>query len=292
MKHSFFIRMSLVAAGMWSILPGCTSDPEPQVLQLVSGSNYVAGNRRLVGGKSIITAVYARAVSADAPLSKLRITFGFDSTNVTPVGQDLVFLDSTLAPNTTEFTLPVNYTPRNLGGKEHWRFIAQDSKGKEYSQQVRFTTTSANNDKSAFYRFTNVILSRMKTRKTAQDSLGLAAFSSIDGTGFPGYALRQPEISQRHDFALNKEISNKPSISSAKPNSFYLTKLSSANFDAINTVAALKETFLVPGVSKLDKLTAGQVIAYKTAADKVGLLRVNTVYRSLDSLAFDVKVEK
>ena len=284
--------MSLVAAGMWSILTGCTSDPEPQVLQLVSGSNYVAGNRRLVGGKSIVTAVYARAASTDAPLSKLIITFGFDSTNVTPVGQDLVFLDSTLAPNTIEFTLPVNYTPRNLGGKEHWRFIAQDSKGKEYSQEIRFTTTSANNDKSVFYRFTNVILSRLKTRYTAKDSLGLTAFSSTDGTGFPAYVLRQPGISKRYDFVLNRNLANKPNISATQPTTFYLTKLNGANFDAISTVAALKAAYEAPGVSTLDKVTAGQVIAYKTAADKVGLLRVNTVYKSLDSLAFDVKVEK
>jgi hypothetical protein len=258
----------------------------------VSGSNYVAGNRRLVGGKSITTAVYARAASTDAPLSKLRITFGYDSTNVPSPKQDMVFLDSTLAPNTLEFTLPVNYTPRNLGGKEHWRFIALDSKDKEYSQQLKFTTTSANNEKSVFYTFTNVLLSRLKTRRTQKDSVGLAAFSSIDGTGFPGYVLRQPDIRQRYDFVLNGDIIDKPNIRSAKPNALYLTNLTTPNFDAIKTVANLKATFPASGVSTLTKIIPGQVIAYKTVADKVGLLRVNTVYKSLDSLVVDVKVER
>ncbi len=110
----------------------CNNDTEPQsVLQLVSstGQNYVSENRTVAGGAPVITGVFAQAPTNNQSLVKFMAAFDHDSTDKST---DIVYLDSTLAPNTQTFAMSVAYTPRNLANKEIWKFIITDSEGKAF----------------------------------------------------------------------------------------------------------------------------------------------------------------
>ena len=274
----------------------CNNDPEaPSVLQLVSstGTNYVSENRNVPGGTPVITGVYAQAPTDDVSLAKFVVTFNHDSLDKqTPI----VFLDSTLAPNTKTFAMSVAYTTRNFANKEIWRFTITDSNGKTYQKEIRLkTTTTANIANSTYYTYTNIVLSRIKNpRNSSIDSSGLFGFASATGTSFPAYAVKQPGIVPKLDLLFNSTGTQKPSLSITDSDSLILTTLTPANFDGFTSVNAIKEAYPqnTPGVNKLENLKTDQVLAFKSVANKIGLLRIIKAHKTLDSLTINVKVEK
>ncbi|MDQ3291478.1 MAG: hypothetical protein M3Q05_09335, partial [Bacteroidota bacterium] len=277
----------------------CNDDSEaPTVLQLVSstGQTYVSEDRKLAGGSPVNTGVYAQAPSADVTLTNFKVTFTYDTTSKPNPINVVTYLDSTLAPNTSTFAMVVPYVPRNQLNKEIWRFTITDSKGKEYNKIINLSTTSANTTKSTIYTYTNVVLSRVKNPRNSLDSLGFVGFNSALGTSFPAYAVKQPSLNPLIDLFFNKSGTSKPSLSLAgiKGDSLRLTTLTSPEFDAVNNVSGLNSAYPAanPSYATIENLQPNQVLAYKTVNNKVGLLRINTVYKTLDSLGFDVKVQK
>ncbi len=273
----------------------CSTDPEaPSVLQLVSssGQNYVSENRNVAGGTPVITGVYAQAPTANVSLTKFVITFNHDSLDKqTP----MVFLDSTLAPDTKTFAMQVAYTPRNLANKEIWKFTITDSNNKTYQKVIRIkTTTTVNKADSRYYTYKNVLLIRLKyPDRPLVDSAGLFAFASATGTSFPGYTIKQPDIASRIDLIFNNTSTQKPNLSLMGSDSLALTSLTPEGFDGIDNVGEIVAAYpATSGASKFKILKDGEVLAFKTVLNKMGLLRINKVYRTLDSLAMDVKVEK
>ncbi|PSR54687.1 hypothetical protein AHMF7605_14805 [Adhaeribacter arboris] len=272
----------------------CNNDPDsPSVLQLVSstGQNYVTENRTLAGGTPVITGVYAQVPAADQNLSNFKVKFNHDSTGIRP---SVIYLDSTLAPETKSFAMLVSYVPRNQVNKEIWEFIVTDSQGKEYKKTIRLKTTSSNTNKSGIYTYANVLLSRIKNPRTSLDSIGFVGFAFASGTSYPAYALKQPN--SHIDLFFNNNGTSKPSLSlnTTKNDSLRLTNLTSPQFDGITSVSGLTSSYSVidKPYSTIENLQVDQVLAYKTLSNKIGLLRIKTVTRTLDSLIFDVKVEK
>lgn len=281
------------------LVTACNNEPEaPSVLQFVSstGSTYVSENRNVPGGTPVITGVYAQAPSADVNLTNFKVTFTYDTTSTPDPKNVITYLDSTLAPDTKTFAMQVAYTPRNLANKEIWTFTITDSNQKTYQRVVRLKTTStANTAKSTYYTYTNVVLSRFKSSENPLvNSLGLFGFASATGTSFPAYAVKQPDIASKIDLLLNSTGLQKPSLSIMGSDSLVLTTLTPENFDAFTNVNAIKEAYPknTPGVTKLENLKVDQVLAFKSVSNKIGLLRISKVHNTLDSLTFNVKVEK
>lgn len=292
MPKIFRLSSSLVI-GLLGLLAACNQDPEPPVLELVSGSNYVAGNRKLTGGTPVRTAVYAQAPTENTSLTKFEVFFEYDSIATTPA--EVIFLDSTLAANTTEFTMVVHYTPRNLIGKERWHFVVTDSQGKKYTRLLRFTTTSANSGKSGFYTFSNLILSRLKTKRTKADSVGLAGLAAEDGTAYPIYTLKQAAVNAKIDLVFNQTADDKPNLSIATPNAnpLHITGLNTDAFTKIINADNLRAAYPAgAGLPNSGALKVNQIIAFKTVKNKIALLHVKRSYRTADSLMIDVKAEK
>lgn len=295
MKKIIKSGLLLVLATVAILITGCDKNSESKpVLQLVStsGNNYVFDDRTLAGGTPVTTGVFAQAPANNQSLAKFKVTFSYDSTDQAPPPS--VYLDSILNAGTQSFSMPVAYTPRNIKGSEIWKFIVIDDKGKEYNQTIKLETTSAVNiPTSVIYTYSNVLLSRLKF--AGKDSVGNSSFASADGTTFPYYVVKQAAVARKIDLTLNSIGSEKPNLTAAtlNANSLQTTSLTPENFDAIRTVAALQESYpKTAGQSRLGNLEANQVIAFKSITDKVGLLRINTVYKTLDSLKFDVKIEK
>ncbi len=276
------------------LITGCNKDSESKsVLQLVSstGSNFISDNRTLAGGTPVITGVFAQAATDNQSLAKFKVTFNYDSLDITP---PVVYLDSALGPGTRAFSMPVTYTPRNLKGIEIWKFIITDDKGKEYVRDIQLKTTSSNTNRSVIYTYSNVLLRRFKFE--GKDSLGLISFASADGTSLPYYVVKQSSIAGKIDLTLNSIITEKPNLTAASVNatSLQMTILTPENFDAINTVVALQESYpKTEGQTRLSNLKANQIIAFKSITSKVGILRIKAIKpNTVDSLLFDVKIEK
>ncbi|MDQ4138933.1 MAG: hypothetical protein M3142_00265 [Bacteroidota bacterium] len=292
-KAGFYLSLLLITF----LFTNCDNEPEPtSVLQLVTntGQNYVSEDRTLPGGTPVITGVYAEASSADQSLTKFTVTFYHDSTDKKV--PEMIYLDSTLAPQTNTFAMLVPYVPRNQVNREIWKFTITDSKGKVFQKIINLKTTSGNTNNSTIYTYTKVLLSRTKNQSNTLDSLGFIGFNSATGTSFPAYAAKQPMINKQIDIFFNKSGTSKPSLSlaNAKGDSLRLTTLTSPQFDNINNVRDLNSAYPVTDMpySTIENLQPNQILAFKTVANKVGLLRINTVYKTLDSLAFDVKVQK
>ena len=263
------------------------------VLQLVStsGNNYVFSNRSLPAGTPVTTGVFARTINETKTLQKFKTNLSDSSNKDKPA----VYLDSTLKPGTQVFSMPVTYTPRNILGYEFWNFTVVDNTGKEYSQTIRLRTAPAANDlkKSPFYTFPKVLLSRVKIN--GKDSLGHVSFAAADGTTFPNYVIKQAAVADKIDLTLNSSVTNKPNLYSGALNASTLqtTSLKPENFNSITSAKALQDSYpKTAGQTSLGPLVPDQVIAFKSKAGKVGLLHVTTVYKTRDSLAFNVKVEK
>ncbi|QMU26773.1 hypothetical protein [Adhaeribacter radiodurans] len=276
------------------LVTACNNEPEtPSVLQLVSstGQNYVSENRNVSGGTPVITGVFAQSPTSNVSLTKFLVTFNHDSLDKQP---PVIYLDSTLAPDTKNFAMQVAYTPRNLANKEIWKFIITDSNNNTYQRVISIkTTTTVNKADSRYYTYKDVLLSRVKNPRTFLDSLGCIGFSSATGTSFPAYAAKQPEVNKQIDLLFNNTGTQKPSLSLMGSDSLALTALTPNDFDAIDNAGEIRNSYPATlGANKFENLKDGQVLAYKTTLNKIGLLRINKVYRTLDSLAIDVKVEK
>ncbi|QNF32466.1 hypothetical protein HUW51_06885 [Adhaeribacter swui] len=274
------------------LVTACNNEPEaPTVLQLVSSTNqnYVSENITKPGGASVTTGVYAQAPAENVSLTKFLVTLNYDTAATPDKKYEMIYLDSTLAPETKSFSMPVVYTPRNLASRETWNFTVTDSNNKTYTRSVRIRTTStANTYQSTYYTYSNVLLIRVNPLVVP---VSLYTFASATGTAFPTYAIN--EQSANIDFVLNNIGTQKPSLSLIKGDSLVRTALTLEGFNEINNVTKIKNAYpSAPGQARAENLKVNDVLAFRTRKNKMAVLRISEVFRTQDSLRFELKVEK
>lgn len=264
------------------LLLSCDNAPEPNTrLEFATGNNLTLGNRTVTAGEIISTSLYARTASAAIKFKKFVITCNYDSSATNTV----TYLDSAL--NVSDFGLYFTFGTRGLAGTETWQFTITDDRDSTYTKSFTLRTTTEN-AKQPFYTFSSLFYKQSGFRN-------LQYFSTRDGIVYPGYvALNdQAAIKPKIDFYFEIDDPNQNTFSlrtgPVNNTLFKTTTLTPTQFTQITNVTALRETYnlnTTPETTLISKSKADdpQVIAFKTAANKIGLLRLDTLQVLTDKI--------
>ena len=268
--------------------------PEPNTrLDFASGNSLTTSKRTVPAGELITSSLYARTASADVKFKRITITYDYDSS-----GTAVTYLDSVL--NSSDFGLYFTFSARGVAGTETWNFTITDDKDSTYTKNYTLTTTSDNNQR-AFNLFSTAFYKQTPFRN-------LQYFAAKYGTVYPGYVARQsttlkPDV----DFFFEIDDPQQNTLSVRAPESnittFKTTALTRTEFDQVASVAALTDVYntgAVVATNRIDNLKKDQVIAFKTATSKIGLIRLDSMQVLTDKtnntryyrMPYLVKVEK
>ena len=273
MFKSFISGWFLFITG-FLLLTSCSNDPEPRDrFDFAAGNSYTSGNRTNVpAGEILSTSLYAETASADTKFTKLTITCNYD---MSIAGKPTVtFLDSAL--NTSNLAMIFTVGTRGIAGREYWTFTLEDSGGKIYTKNYQIVTTKPN---AAYQAYSSVFY-----HKSALENIKY--FSTNNGLAYPGYIGRQTSIKDSTDFyfQIDDPVKNTFSLRSSEESktTFRTTGLTTDQFNNITTVAAITEAYNTNAVTQVPQLSKSkadpvQVVAFKTAKDKIGVMRLDTL---------------
>jgi hypothetical protein len=289
--RSFFIIGYSLA--VFILFTACDNAPEPKTrFEFATGQNLTTTNRSVTGGEIIFTSLYARTASSGNKFKKFTISCDYDSS-----GTPTIYLDSTL--NVSDFGIFYTFGTRGLTGTENWTFSIKDDRDSVYTKKFTLTTTSANKN-SPFYTFTSLFYKQSAFRS-------LQYFSAQDGMVYPGYlALHEPALKPKINFFFDTEnpqaIYPKVQTAPGSSTTFQATALTPKEFNDITNVPALTEKYNLnnPGATSLNNLKKGQVVAFKTTANKIGLILLDSMQVLTNQedntkyyrMPYTVKVEK
>lgn len=206
--------------------------------------------------------------------------------------------------------------PTNLGVNYTFSVPAGATDGTVYT--ITFTLTDDKNNTATSTRNINVKIATTLSSYSAvmilvpsTDKMSKTFYSSSDNTLYSRTDADNSSSTQsKIDFAYYYGVSNHASITSpygmptviqnlagwsVKNNTMLgLTTLTSANFDAADNAAVVSANSSAT-MSTVTTLIAGDVLAFKTVAGKMGLIRVSDIkgtYNDGDYMKIDVKVQK
>ncbi|WP_201982694.1 hypothetical protein [Hymenobacter rubidus] len=314
------MRFCLLLLCLPVLLASCSKTATPVRLDFIGTSSLTSGNKTVGPNDTLSTRVYA--VGADKPLKRLRITVtydpgltpityplplsSFDPTKNAPAAQELIYLDSLIAPlpqdpSGREYLFVNQFGARATSGTEQWQYTATDTQGATASRAYRLTARKP--DSAAVYHSYTALLRPVPVNPIGKTRARV--FLNLHyGLLLPKYALVNQEASLLANQNLVDLICLTNSTGTAlrlsapadtqaiKPNSvnwpsrrstqLRRTNLTSDQFSAAVTTAAFETAFNAGAAFTANPLSTGtltkdQVIAFKTADGLTGLLRVSDV---------------
>ena len=312
------LPLALLAACDPSLGPGPRID-------LVGSTRFLSANRRLTTpGDTVTTKLYA-STAEDEPLTRVRIAVTF-TPQKNPLDYNalqarnipynryprdsvgLVYLDTLLSPRTREFVFQSTASIRTTPGRETWTYEAFDAENRTSRTSIVLALAPGNNDSAlAYHRYTT----RLQTPRDFDNRPYLAL---LPGLTFPRYSARMSQdVQQLIDLiylpgANNGVVLASPAdkrIPLAWPegsrratqlraptvvpdlNAFNAADTTPELTAAFDTGTALADPLRTPALAK------GQIIAFRTADQKSGLLYVDSfVLTPVPSVVLQVHVQK
>ena len=261
-----------------------TATPKPTVTLTAPTSESVT----LSAGSSITITFEA---ASENELSKVTIAKG--GTNL---------LDSTIAKNTKSITISKTYTV-GASGTETYAITATDKENQVTTKTVTVTiNTSAqinaysakllggqsNSTSGSFFKSTTGDVLSQADAKAASASVDFLYFFGSSNAA----TIAAPADADAQTI-YNNSNTGIQTWATKNNTGFYASNLTSADFDALNSTAALDALTTGSASTKSNQLANGQVFGFKTAAGKSGAVRVGTVSGTQSgSITIDVKVSK
>lgn len=290
------------------VLAGCNPDPNPGPrIDLVGSTSppFLSSSRlSSLPADTFTTRVFAEARDNEngPALTRLRITVdytpnrnpyiyptstAFDPALVPKENQPLVFLDSVLAPGQRSIAFQYRAVTRSTTGRERWTFQVEDVEGR--TSQRAYQLTLRNTDSAqVFHRYPLRLQAPL-----ARTSRSFVMLSS--GIVLPAFAVG-PSPSQAAnrdsiDLVYQSITGGQPGLAAPadptltltgwprkRATEFRRTALNATDFGNTDTVPELLAAFAAGTAftpsTRTGSLSKAQVVAFRTATGKTGLLLV------------------
>jgi len=291
-RFRFYSLAMLVVAGI--ILGGCKKDEVEKIdlgptLSLKSGEGYTSADFSVEDGTSLKFGVTAsKSATHDNFLTRFNILYN-----------SLTLVDTVL--NTANFD--ADFTLKFVGagtGKIIFKITAQQ--GLTAEKELNVTITEPVIPGVEVFKRSDIELGSFN------DPIG-SFFNTTDTTV---YTVAQAKENQaKVDFLFFKGVTNQNTIAAPddadansitdfqlgdwttkNPTRFILTNLTPAQFDEIGDLHEFPEFEAANALSKINQLEANNVLFFKTAAGKLGYIKIADLYFRGDRIKIDVIVEK
>ena len=263
------------------LLAGCENEPEPRNrFDFAAGASYTSGNRSITAGEILSTSLYAETASGNTKFTKLTITCNYDTTVSISGKPTITYLDSALNTSNLAMVFTVGSRGRASGnqisGREYWTFTLEDDQKKTYVKKYRLVSS---HPAAGFQTYSSVFY-----HKSALENIRY--FSTTTGVAYPGYLGRNAfKDSVDFFFQIDNLSQNAFSLRSSenRKTTFRPTSLTTEQFTALNTASAIAEAFTAANpaaeVSQIPKSKTDpvQIVAFKTARNKIGVMRLDTL---------------
>ena len=224
-----------------------------------------------------------------------------------------VYLDSTLSQPVTEFVFQPTMGVRTTSGTERWEFQATDAAGNSASRAFRVTVRKSDS-LAVVHSYTLSLLA--PTGDSLVQRGGRRFLALLPGLAMPSYSLRNhPENQQLIDLIFLPSDSALVTPTHVRPlplarpvtrwtganqraTVLHRTSISTADFSNTTTAASLQQAFDNNNVSFATPTSTGilstnQVVAFKTADGRYGLIQVAERRRTpYSALKINVRIQK
>ncbi len=304
------------------LLPGCGKTNGPVRLDLVGASNLTSSDRTVGAADTVATRLFAESSGAGQSLRRLTVTVAATPTRrpflypaalsafkLADVPADTLqtLLDSTLALGTRSLAFQTTLTARATAGTERFEFRVTDSDGNTATRAYRLTVRRP--DSLAAVQ-TYTLLARPGRRAAARPYVALRT-----GQLLPASAGR-PALPQNHRLIDLVVVETAADVRLAAPNvpalialpdrwpnpratRLHPTPFDNAGFGNPSTAAQFQSIFdtTAPYATSVesytDALAKGNVIAFKTADGRYGLIQVDDITRTpYTTLKLSVRMAK
>jgi len=293
-KTTLFIGAILFSATMF--LVSCTKDEtkdQPPTINFIAGTDYISSDATLALNEAFKVKIYAEENSeSKSNITALKVTrvFNLDS-------WDTTFTDF----NDPTISVEIAFNAQPIEGVENIKFEAIANDGQKASVSLKITTAGG-----------NISTYTMKVLGSYQNPTG-SSFASIDGSVYDLAAAKAN--ASKVDFLYwwgasssatigAPDDPNAATVYSNATNGLATWSVRNATRFATTTVTAndfdsyTSDTEIIPlatGASetRLGSLAVGNVLAFKAASGKLGLIKITDITAGADgSITFDVKVQE
>lgn len=211
----------------------------------------------------------------------------------------LTLVDSVINTNTFEGDFPIKFVGVGTGVLK-FKITAEGGLSKEISLNVtvkeppfqgvevkKYTNIelgSFNDPIGSFFNTTDGLVYTVSQAKQNQAKVDFLFFKGVTNQNTIA-APDDPDANTIQTFQLNEWTTKNPTR-------FYLINMTAAEFDAIGQLHIFPQFNTQQASSKANMLQVGNVIFFKTAAGKLGYIRVKDIYTKGDKIKLDVIVEK
>jgi hypothetical protein len=266
------MRFRLLLLFLPLLLGACSKTNAPVRLDFVGALGLTSGSKKVAASDTLTTRVYA--VGNDNALKRLRISVTYepglspiiypsplstyDPAKNAPANQEIVYLDTLLAPtysNTTpnpprggEYLFVNHFTARSSSGVELWQYTATDTNNESASRAFRLTVRKP--DSAAVYHSYTARLRAVPRRTTLRDSIARQATARVFltlryGLLLPKYAVTNQRDNQKLVDLIG--VTDGTTFRLSTPLDIDVIKSSSVNWPAENRrTTELRRTTLTP----------------------------------------------
>lgn len=288
--------LALLLVGGMAVLSSCNKDEANPTLDITSGGTITGSSATLA---SDVT--FSVGLTATGPDSKLK-TFTVKRTDVnntttTPVDT---------AINSDNFTYTYNGRTGQVSGTETYVFTITDDNGNTASRTVTVTISGSgvvdytakmlgaqSAAAGSFFSTSTGAVYQIADAKLSSASVDFCYYFASPASG-DNAVIAAPDDTEANVYY---GATNRPDTwPTRNPTRFATTTLTTANFNSVNTLTELS-TSAAPAATAtatdVTDLSVNDVVAFKTAAGKLGLFRVSSLTAtSTGSITIEVKVQE
>jgi len=286
MKKTAYLFLLLIITGTVFISSCQKDDPIviPPVINFVAGGDYVSADVTLLTNQLFTVGINAnKDAESDSKLSKFEVVRTYNNISL-PV------FDSTL--NGDYFSIEIIANSNPLVGEERWTYTITDEAGESSEINIVITTEAgiqefldvplgSYNDQvyGSFFNTTSGETFFKPEATTNQEVIDFIFFLGATN----GATIAAPDNQDAINvFALDWTTQNQTR--------FMTTGISVPEFDAIG--ASYNFTDFTGTDDNWNQLVADDIVYFKTAGDKLGFFKVNSINAKGDIINIDVKIQK
>ena len=305
MKQLRTYFMSMLAVASLGIMTSCgdDNDTEPEeapTIEFIGGGNFTSTDKIVAPGDQVTSKVVAKSGQTGTNLERFTITVSMNGATPTTAFDTTDLSGESFEKEFSFFTSGLS------GSSEKWTYTIEDNRGRKTSTSYTITTSgsagtgtvntfstellgSYQNSNPGFYATTTGTRYFRNTAVNNQAAIDFVYFYGATNEATLA-APNDPDANSISDLKLNTWSTKNATV-------FKTTLLTAGAFDAITnsgdiTTAYNSGTDTTP-TSRANMLAVGDVIAFKTQAGKMGLIKVTALSAgAAGTLTIDVKVQK